>query len=98
MKLSNKNLLLLTIVFWIVTLIAVVLFFVFKNMNNEVMNVLSEIQVEDCILGQNDVLIGKGRLYYNYAIIAKSIALVAGVISIVSTIYYMFKCRKEISK
>lgn len=30
----------------------IVLFFAFRNMNNEVMNVLSEIQVEDYILGQ----------------------------------------------
>jgi len=73
-----------------------VLFFAFRNMNNEVMNVLSEIQVEDYILGQNDELIGKGQLYYNCAVIAKFTALIAGVISIVFTIWYMIKYRKMI--
>lgn len=95
MKLSYKNLLVLTIAFWIITLIAALLFFVFKNMNNEVMDVLSEIQVEDYILGQNDELIGKGLLYYNYAVIAKFTALITGVISVVSTISYMIKYRKD---
>ena len=96
MKLSCKNLLVLTIVFWIITLIAVVLFLVFRNMNNEVMNVLIEIQVEDCILGQNDELIGKGQLHYNCAVIAKFTALITGVISVVSTIYCTIKYRKGI--
>jgi len=77
-------------------LIAAVLFFAFKNMNNEVMNVLSEIQVKDYILGQNDELISKGMLYYNYAVITKFTAIITGVISIVFTICYMIKYRKKI--
>ena len=94
-KKSNKKILISIICFLSVTLLMFILYNVFKNLNNQLYNELSTINLEEIMLlpkeSETWAKFNKSQLYYNLGIASKYIGCCTLVIAVVLSFVAVYK-------
>lgn len=83
-KLNYKYMMLITIVFLIISVVAAILYFKFKDINNYLMNVVNNIPIEDVMLNKHGAEFEKSQFYLRLTIAIKYMGYCSGVLSVFS--------------
>ena len=95
---SNKNskkIIVSAIIFAILTILMVISYILFKDLNNQLCSDISSFTLEGSLLGKNDDVISKANLYYNLAVASKYIGFCSFGILIILFVYSIFKKQKR---